>query len=71
MDLERLYTIEDVAGRYGCGIITIRRWVRAGRIRAINLSGTRKGPLRFRMEDLAEFEQKAVTGNREEKGKNT
>ena len=42
--LEPRYTTEQVAQRYGVKDSTVRRWVREGRLTALNLGGTRFGP---------------------------
>ncbi len=56
---EPLYSTEDVARRYCVKPITVQRWVRQGRITALNIGGNRLGPYRFRLSDIQEFEQKA------------
>lgn len=54
--LERRYTTEEVAKRYGVSTATVQRWVRNGRLGAINLSGGPYGPYWFTREDLDAFE---------------
>lgn len=44
---------------YQCSPITVTRWVRKGRLAAINLGGNRNGPYVFRQEDIDAFEQKS------------
>lgn len=56
------YTTEQVAERYHRGIATINRWVRKGRLTAINLGGGHHGPYVFRPEDLTRFEILSATG---------
>lgn len=56
--LERRYTSAEVAERYGVAVATVQKWVRAGRLNAINLSGGPYGPYWFTREDLDEFEAK-------------
>ena len=60
MELERRYTTEEVAERLRCKPQTVTRWVRKGRITAINLGGL--GPYVFRGKDVEEFEQRALVG---------
>jgi excisionase family DNA binding protein len=55
--LEPRYTTEQVAQRYGVKDSTVRRWVREGRLTALNLGGTRFGPYVYRPADLFAFEQ--------------
>lgn len=54
--LERRYTTGEVAKRYGVSTTTVQRWVRNGRLSAINLSGGPYGPYCFTIEDLDTFE---------------
>lgn len=54
--LERRFTTDDVAKRYGVSRATVHRWVRSGRLAAINLSGGPTGPYFFTIEDLDAFE---------------
>lgn len=62
-ELEPRYSTEQVAQRYCVTLRTVQRWVREGRITALNLGGGRLGPYVFRPGDLAEFEAAAaVTG---------
>ncbi len=55
-ELERRYSTEEVAERYGVSTKTVLRWIKAGRLSAINLSGGPYGPYCFAPEDLATFE---------------
>ncbi len=57
-DLERTYTTEEVAKRYRRSVDSVVRWVRQGRITAINPSGGRFGPYVFRQKDLDEFDER-------------
>ncbi len=59
-ELEPRYTTEQVADRYCVTLRTVQRWVREGRLTALNLGGGRLGPYVFRPGDLAEFEAQAV-----------
>lgn len=59
--LEATYTVPDVAERYHVTVNTVRRWVAAGAITAINVSRSNKGPLVFRRQDLEEFERRSTT----------
>lgn len=54
--MEKLYTSEEVAERYGVHVKTVRRWVRAGKLRARHLGTFR---LRISEEHLAEFDKDA------------
>ncbi len=54
-----LYTTEEVAERDHVKPTTVHRWVREGRINALNMGGSRRGPYRFRVSDLEEFEGRA------------
>ena len=56
-NLEPRFTTEEVANRYGVKITTVQRWVREGRLTALNLGGNRYGPYVYRPSDLEEFEQ--------------
>lgn len=57
--LEQRYTTEQVAERYSVKVRTVQRWVREGRITALNLGGGRLGPYVFRPSDLEAFEREA------------
>lgn len=57
---EPTYTTEEVAKHYHVKPITVQRWVREGKITALNLGGRRLGPYVFRPVDIAEFERRAV-----------
>ena len=59
-NLEPRFTTEEVANRYGVKITTVHRWVREGRLTALNLGGNRYGPYVYRPSDLEEFEWKTV-----------
>ena len=52
---EPVYTTEEVAKRYRVKVDTVQRWVRTGRLSALNLGGTRLGPFGIRLSDLVEF----------------
>lgn len=56
--LERRYTTAEVARRYGVSVATVQRWVRTGKLEAINLSGGVCGPYWFTKEDLDVFEDR-------------
>lgn len=60
-ELDVTYTVEQVAERYHRIPITICRWVRAGRISAIDTGG---GRYVFRKEDLDEFDRRSTVGYR-------
>lgn len=60
------FTTEEVAEIYRCTKETVTRWVRAGRLTAINLGGNRNGPYVFRKEDLEAFEQLSEVGKGKE-----
>lgn len=60
-ELEETYTIEQVAKRYHRTVITIGRWVQAGRISAINTGTARNARYVFRREDLDEFDRRSLT----------
>lgn len=60
-DLGKRYTTEEIAKRYQVTVATVQRWVRTGRLAAINLSGGPYGPYWFRPEDLEAFERKGLT----------
>lgn len=59
---EPVYTTEEVAKRYRVKVDTVQRWVRTGRLTALNLGGTRRGPFGIRLSDLVEFEMGAAIG---------
>lgn len=59
-NLEPRFTTEEVANRYGVKITTVQRWVREGRLTALNLGGNRYGPYVYRPSDLEEFERKTA-----------
>lgn len=59
---ERTYTTEEVAKRYHVKPLTVQRWVRDGRITALNLGGRRNGPYVFRPADLRDFEKTVLIG---------
>lgn len=63
-DLKQPYlTVPDVAKLYGVKEFTVRDWVRKGRITAIKIGGTayQGGMLRFRQEDIDEFNRNNCT----------
>ena len=60
-ELEETYTIEQVAKRYHRTIITVGRWVQAGRLSAINTGTARNARYVFRREDLDEFDRRSLT----------
>lgn len=55
-ELERRFSSAEVARRYGVSVATVQRWVRTGRLEAINLSGGVCGPYCFTREALESFE---------------
>ena len=59
---EPVYTTEEVAKRYRVKVDTVQRWVRTGRLSALNLGGTRMGPFGIRLSDLVDFEMSAAVG---------
>lgn len=59
---EPIYTTEEVAKRYRVTADTVQRWVRTGRLTALNLGGARGGPFGIRLSDLEEFERSAEVG---------
>lgn len=61
-ELESTYTIEQVAERYHRKVSTVCRWVRSGRMSAINTGGGRQGPYVFRQEDINKFDQRSMVG---------
>lgn len=63
-ELERRYTSEEVAKRYGVAKTTVQRWVRTGRLSAISLGGGPYGPYWFTKEDLDTFEAQGRVGAR-------
>lgn len=63
--LPMTYTPEQVAKIYHRSVATVNRWVRQGRITAINTGGNRKGPYVFRPEDLEEYNRRWTTGSNE------
>jgi len=62
-ELGKRYTPEEVARRYHRTVQTVTRWVRSGRLTAINLGGGRQGPYVFRPEDLEDFERQSEVRN--------
>lgn len=64
--LEATYTAEEVARHYHVTATTVRRWVAAGAITAINVSRSNKGPLVFRQRDLEAFDRRSLTGYKTE-----
>ncbi len=59
---DTLFTTEDVAKRYGVHPRTVHRWVKEGRIGALNLSGSINGQYRFSQRDIEAFEEKCRVG---------
>ena len=56
--LSRLWSPAEVADRYQVKETTVWRWVRSGRISALDVGcGSRPGPYLFREEDLKAFEK--------------
>ena len=51
--MNKLYTCEEVANRYGVKVITVWDWIRKGRLRAISMP---KG-YRISEEALVEYEE--------------
>lgn len=64
--LDRRFTTEEVAKMYHCTPTTVSRWVRGGRLTAINLGGNRSGPYVFRKKDLMAFERASEVGKSKE-----
>ncbi len=60
--LEERYTTEEVAKHYKVSVGTVQRWVRKGRISAINMSGGPFGPSCFTPRDLEDFEARGRLG---------
>lgn len=50
MNAERLLTPEEVAERLGCSVVTVKAWLRAGKLPLTRLGD--KGLLRVREADL-------------------
>lgn len=59
--LERRFTVQEVAKRYGVAVSTVQRWVRTGRLSALRLGGA-AGYYWFTREDLEAFEAKGRIG---------
>lgn len=51
--MEKFYSCEEVAKRYGVKVITIWEWIRAQKLPAVKIGRQ----YRIAAEDLAEFEQ--------------
>lgn len=58
-ELEKRYTSAEVAERYNVSVGTVQRWVRTGRLSALNPSGGPYGPYFFTPGDLDAFESRA------------
>jgi excisionase family DNA binding protein len=56
MDAERLLTPAEVAERLGCSVITVKAWLRRGRLPLTRLG--EKGLLRVREEDMNAYIRK-------------
>ncbi len=56
------YTVPEVAKHYGVTQNTVSRWVRQGRLQAVNLGGNRAGPYRITTESMRVFEENNVKG---------
>jgi len=54
MEEERLYTVPEVAERFKVSVYAVRDWLRAGRIKGMQLGGRRAG-WRVRASDLEAF----------------
>jgi excisionase family DNA binding protein len=55
-DEERTLTVEDIAGILDVHVVTVRRWIRAGELKATRIRGYRVNPV-----DLSAFLQKRRT----------
>jgi excisionase family DNA binding protein len=62
---EKALTVQQVAERYGVGVRSVVKWIRAGDLRAINC-GRRQGSVKPRwricVQALAEFETQRMSG---------
>jgi excisionase family DNA binding protein len=52
-DMERTLTVEEIADILDVHVVTVRRWIRAGELKATRIRGYRVNPV-----DLSEFLQK-------------
>ncbi len=53
------YTSDEVAARLRVVDATVRKWIRQGKLPAVDLAaGSRPGPYRIKREDLEAFEAK-------------
>ena len=57
---EPVYTTGEAAERYRVTAETVQRWIRTGRLTALDLGGAGSGPFAIRQSDLAEFERNAA-----------
>jgi len=60
--LEKFYTCEEVAERYGLQLSTIWAWIREQKLPAIKLGGV----YRIKESDLEEFEKQNATTDQKE-----
>lgn len=60
--ISTFYTVPEVAEHYGVTQTTVTRWIRRGRLQAVNLGGNRAGPYRITAESMREFEMDNVKG---------
>ena len=57
-DEERTLTVEEIAGILNVHVVTVRRWIRAGELKATRIRGYRVNPV-----DLSAFLQKRRTAD--------
>lgn len=58
---ERLWTVEEIADRLNVHIVTVRRWIRSGRLAAMAFGG--KTGYRVKDSDFQAFLQSTMTGD--------
>jgi excisionase family DNA binding protein len=56
-DEERTLTVDDIAEILDVHVVTVRRWIRAGELKATRIRGYRVNPI-----DLSEFLESRKTG---------
>lgn len=62
--MDRRYTTDDVAAMYATTVDNVRRWIRQGRLQAVNLATKKRPDYRITPEQLAQFEAGNTTGSR-------
>lgn len=62
---DKLWTVEEISEYLGVHVVTVRRWIRSGKLTAVALG--RKAGYRIRDVDLQSFLSESSTGDSDSK----